>query len=400
MPNGDLIPGEGEVLPAIKVWRIGSWSLPLTTKVRVGIALGGLFGLCVPGGWLLSLFLQMRGVESLMVSRLLLGGLWLVGFLMCFLVLSQLVKNQWTRWIVSTVVPLIIVVGLDWWAPKPTRASSTSVPSQAEPLFDDAQLEKLNLSPEEREKIDRTKAHLFQLKSKILELPTYRQLTAIEDQIRNLIESNEVKSGCLIDISSWKCFPKPPTNLADSGMVNVDVSFAYIENDQVSFWVIHPPGWKLKVPIVLYVSLRNLTKDPIKISLVYLEAKNVGGWSDIRMADTWYGHSESDTKNKPLIFEAKTGNVSLRGDYLIPSLYDRVIQPGDSVEGWIIAEYPKGFKYVSSIGEMRISLAASKHWVASKIFTANPPVIGHHLEGYKDSDLYFRPLDTMLTEEP
>jgi hypothetical protein len=126
-----------------------------------------------------------------------------------------------------------------------------------------------------------------------------------------------------------------------------------------------------------------------------MDAKSVDGWADIRMADSLSGNLQTMSE-RPLILQAKNACASMKGEYLLPSLYDRVIQPGDKVEGWIIAEYPKGFKYGSSIGDMRISLHVGGRWVASKTFPANPRFSS---PDYPAFDWYLTPLDTLITED-
>jgi len=75
----------GEIIPPNKVLRIGSWSIPM----RGAFVWGGIIALLGgPGGWLLGQFLQVRGVQSLNASRLMLAGLWVVGVLVCRLFLS------------------------------------------------------------------------------------------------------------------------------------------------------------------------------------------------------------------------------------------------------------------------------------------------------------------------
>jgi hypothetical protein len=110
--------------------------------------------------------------------------------------------------------------------------------------------------------------------------------------------------------------------------------------------------------------------------------------------------SDTDSiSKKPLVFEARNGCLSLKGEYLLPTLYDRVIQPGDKVEGWIVAQYPKGIKYSSSMGEMRVSLLADNRWIASKTFNANPPAYDDRFfQNISIKDFYMLPLDGLITE--
>lgn len=90
-----------------------------TPRVRIAFSAAGVVTLWWTGGqWFLSQFTQARGIVDLAYSRVMLGGLWVVGSLMFFVVAGQL----WRKRIaipVSLTVPLLIVVGLDKWAPKP-----------------------------------------------------------------------------------------------------------------------------------------------------------------------------------------------------------------------------------------------------------------------------------------
>ncbi len=60
------------------------------------------------------------------------------------------------------------------------------------------------------------------------------------------------------------------------------------------------------------------------------------------MADSSFSDAPT-MRERPLILAGKNANASMKGEYLLPTLYERIIQPGDSVEGWIIAEYPEEF---------------------------------------------------------
>ncbi len=77
--------------------------------------------LMTPGSWLLAEFLQLRAVVDLTASRITLAGLWLVGFLVCMLVVSQAKPGHKTATLLlSAGLPAMFVFALDWWAPKPT----------------------------------------------------------------------------------------------------------------------------------------------------------------------------------------------------------------------------------------------------------------------------------------
>src|SRR5439155_15151996 len=97
---------------------VGSISIPLTRKLRVGISLTGIVILCGPLGWFLSQFTQVRGIVDIGYSRLMLAGLWATLSLMFFIIAGQLWKKRISI-PASLFLALVIVLWLDWWAPKP-----------------------------------------------------------------------------------------------------------------------------------------------------------------------------------------------------------------------------------------------------------------------------------------
>src|ERR1041385_4388356 len=278
----------------------------------------------------------------------------------------------------------------------PTTQASASENLESS-LDDDSQYQLLNLSPEKKAEIDKLKSPLYQIKAKMLDSPEYYKLRVAKDNFRATVEQIEQQYRCLIDTATVTCLAKPPATITAQDIdINVSLKMVTPELSQNVFWVIRD-GIKLRVPIVLFVSLTNHYKEPFKIDSLYLEAKSVGGWIDTRMADTLVNNVQGMDK-KLLVLQGKNGAFSMKGDYLIPSLYDRVIQPGDTVEGWIIVEYPKGIKYGNSIGDMRISLLAAHHWIASKTFPANPPIFDK-INSKESKEFYFAPLDTLITED-
>lgn len=282
-----------------------------------------------------------------------------------------------------------------WYVwPKPIPAPAAVSDNSDSSLDDDSQYEILDLSPEKKAEIDKLRAPLYQIKAKMLDSPEYYKLRVAKDDFRTTVEKIEQQYGCLIDTVTVTCLPKPPLTITANHMdIDFSVKMVADEISKTFFWVIRD-GVKLRVPIVLFVSLTNRHKEPIKVDLLYLEAKSIGGWTDIRMADTLVNNVQGMDK-KPLVLQGTNAAMSLKGEYLIPSLYDRVIQPGEKVEGWIIAEYPKGIKYGNSIGDMRISLLAANHWIASKTFPANPRVY----DQTRPKEFYFTLLDTLITED-
>jgi hypothetical protein len=314
--------------------------------------------------------------------------------------------QRWEGWIGYLIFGLAGALLLSgyWWltgkmlSPVPAAVAS-GVNSSTSSDDDDSQFRILNLSPQQKAELDKLKGPLFRYKAALLDSPEYYEAKVAKDNYRNMLEALESEHRCLIDTVKLECLPKPPVDIA-AGNLEIEVTEKVVadETSKGRFWIIREKRSKLRIPIVMFVSVTNRQKEPLKLDLLYLEAKSVGGWADVRMADTFLPNTQT-MNEKPLVFEANNACISMKGDYLLPSLYDRVIQPGDKVEGWIIAEYPRGFKYGNSIGEMRISLLAANLWVASKTFNANPPVYKDHFNGVGIKEFYFMPLDTLITDE-
>jgi hypothetical protein len=268
---------------------------------------------------------------------------------------------------------------------------------------DYAQYDFLNLKPDQKAELDRIKAEMYRTKAEVLDLPEHYRMMAAKETLRKYVEGLEDKYHFLTetDHRPLRFLPRPPANLGTGDALGVDVSFSLIADELTKnqFWVIHNRMSKLRIPIVLYVSIVNRTTTPMKIDVLYLEERGTRGWVDLRRADV-IGRTEPTTmQESPLIFCAENGCVKMDGDYLMPSLYDRVIQPGSSVGGWLLAEYPRDTKYGSSIRDLRLSLRTEKGWETAKIFTANPPTYGDHLKDVKTDSFYFIPLDTLMTED-
>ena len=277
--------------------------------------------------------------------------------------------------------------------PSPATSSSYSTTSSVPDNNDQFAL--LHLSRKRKAELDRLKAPMYQYKAFILDTPEYYNVKRSKDEFRAVLERIESDTGCLVDMPKVECLPRPPTTITEN-QIDIDISTIMVANElgKNSFWVIKNKSIKVRVPIVLFVSMRNRQSRPIKIGLIYLDAKSVNGWADARMADSLLPSSH-DMTEKPLVLEATNAAASMKGEYLVPSLYDRIIQPGDKVEGWIIAEYPKGFKFGNSIGDMRLSLLAGNQWIASKTFPSHPPVFGNN----EPFEFYSTPLDTLITED-
>jgi hypothetical protein len=302
---------------------------------------------------------------------------------------------------IGTVFIAAGLYGLNAWLRPPQIIGSGKQPNpfvHLEPLPDqDTQYQLVNLSPEEKAELERLDARLYRAKAMLLEMPEHYERKVARDKFRAWLDKIERRHGCLVDTVKVQCFPKPPATITKNE-VDIDISVKTVADDPSSkpvFWVIRNESAKVRVPIVLFISLTNRQTTPVRIDLLYLDAKSVHGWADIRMVDSLFSDGRTMSES-PLIMEAKNGCASMKGEYLLPSLYDRITQPGNKVEGWIIAEYPKGFKYGSSIGDMRISLLAGKHWIASKTFPASP---GFYNNEDHPFEFYWTPLDTLITEE-
>jgi len=350
-------------------------------------------------------------------SQLLLIGVFLALSLCLWLMLASPDLHQrfrgWVGFVAVGFVGAFIACGY-WWftgrlitpTPTPIVAASVSHSTDDDSVSDssassdaDSQYQLFKLSPEEKKKIDNLKAPLFQYKATLLDSPEYYKLRLANDAYRNMVEDIENQYGCLIDVVTVQCLPKPPAAVTrDEVSIDISVKMVADELSKTFFWIIRDKTTKVRVPIVLFVSLTNRQSTPVKIDLLYLDARSVGGWANVRMADSLSPGSLSPVAQtmaeRPLILQGRNACASMKGEYLLPSLYDRIIQPGDKVEGWVIAEYPKGFKYGNSIGDMRISLHANNDWIASKTFPANPRVFGA-----PPFDWYFTPMDTLITED-
>jgi hypothetical protein len=105
------------VLGGGSVWKQSSWFIPNSLKAKIMLAICIAVPLNV-AGWLLQNFLQLRGVMSLIGSRIVLGFLWISLFLVCF-ILTYHVKRASLWRVLCAVLLLFVVCGLDVWAPKP-----------------------------------------------------------------------------------------------------------------------------------------------------------------------------------------------------------------------------------------------------------------------------------------
>jgi hypothetical protein len=313
-----------------------------------------------------------------------------VGYATVSLVGATLACGCW--WLTGKMLPPAPIPTASTTSSSSDYSSSTSSIS----LDDDSQYELFKLSPKQKAGLDKAKAPLFKYKAALLDTPEYRKEQILRDKYRKLVEDYEKQAGHLIDLDKVEYLPKPPATIAENA-VDIDISVKMVADElsKTFFWMIRN-NRKVRVPIAMFISLTTRQTTPLKIDLLYLDAKSIDGWADIRMADSWFPNHVRTMKETPLVLQAKNACSSMKGEYLLPSLYERIIQPNDKVEGWIIAEYPKGLKYGNSIGDMRISLLAGNYWIASKTFPANPRV---YREDHPPFDWYLTPLDTLITED-
>jgi len=388
------IPLQGEIMPPIP-----SISPEVRWFRRPAVRVFGLLSVLSLASFLLSSFLQMRGVMNDIASRvclvalvaLLIGTLWSIAFSV----------KKWRGFAKALAVAASLALILAAYKVDLATLHRAKYISTNSDSDDDAQFGIFNLKPEQKAQLDSIKNSLFRVKAEILDTSTYREEIIVNGKLRDLTESLEGKYKCLLDVKKYECLPKPPPNLKGSGAVDVNVSFSFVA-DELSknrAWMIHNNLSKLRVPILLYVTITNTTSKPIKVDLLYLEAQSATGWADVRMSDTLSPNADINIEKKPLLYCGENACASLKGDYLLPSLYDRVVQPGTKIDGWVAAEYPKGIKYGSSIGQMRISIVSRGHWIATKSFPANPPMYGKYLDGPNLVDFYSVPIDTLITED-
>jgi hypothetical protein len=103
----------------VRIWR---WSVTQKTArlIRIGAALPSL----ALAGWLLQNFLQLRGVVDLLASRIDLAFFGLaLSIAGCAATLG--VRRQKVAWVMVASTSFVVVLGLDWWAPKPNPRQVT-----------------------------------------------------------------------------------------------------------------------------------------------------------------------------------------------------------------------------------------------------------------------------------
>ena len=113
-PGKNIVPNASFRGPElVRIWR---WSV--TPKTVRSIKIGGAISLLTFAGWLFQNFLQLRGVVHLLASRIDLIFLSLALFGVCWLLTIGARRRRTVR-IIGGACLLLVIVGLDWWAPKP-----------------------------------------------------------------------------------------------------------------------------------------------------------------------------------------------------------------------------------------------------------------------------------------
>src|SRR5260370_26828967 len=99
-----------------KSLQLGRWSIPLrSTKVIKYAFIAGILSWV---GWSLQNFLSLRGVMNLLASRINLGFIWLGCFVVSWMLTVNLRRRILFRASIAAIL-LLLVCGLDRWAPKP-----------------------------------------------------------------------------------------------------------------------------------------------------------------------------------------------------------------------------------------------------------------------------------------
>jgi hypothetical protein len=245
------------------------------------------------------------------------------------------------------------------------------------------------------------RGEIYRAKAALLEQPEIYKAKVARDDYRKVLEEAEKKHGCLIDVVKLGCLPKPPKIIARTELeISISAIAIADEMSKSRFWVVRKQdSTRFRAPIVILASLTSHQRAPVKIDLLYLEAKSsVGEWADVRMADSLMPTEKAGTMNsKPLVMELENGYGQMKGEYLLPSLYNRLIQPGTTIEGWIIAEYPKGVAYGDLIGDLRISVQdANKRWISSKVFPGHPAIYPTENNGRIINGNVVMPLDLYI----
>ncbi len=118
----EILPPERNDSGTVQFWR---WSVSArkAKAIRLALAIPSL-GLA---GWLLQNFLQLRGVVDLLASRIDLAFLWLALTIAGCAAVAGVFRRQKLIAGIVAFISLAIVVGLDWWAPKPNSSPSTEL---------------------------------------------------------------------------------------------------------------------------------------------------------------------------------------------------------------------------------------------------------------------------------
>src|ERR1700733_7542602 len=167
---------------------------------------------------------------------------------------------SWTGYLIFGVAGAALLAGY-WWFTGRVLPPGSATPSADSD--DDSQYKLLNLSPEDKATLDRLKAPLYKHKAALLDSPEYYKERVLKDKMRDLIDTLESQHGCLIDTDELKCLARPPLKVP-VGDMDIAVTHKVVaeEMSKGRFWLVRDRHSKLRVPIVMFVSLTNHRPDP------------------------------------------------------------------------------------------------------------------------------------------
>ncbi|HLH03662.1 MAG TPA: hypothetical protein VKX25_12890 [Bryobacteraceae bacterium] len=146
MVDGSLLPPDGKnqlpTTPGVMrrddspPGRYTVWAVPKKQLAAATISVAGLLSFLL---WLLSYFLQLRGVVDLVASRIVLALMWAVALAGVWIITMLFPKGKRMIRAMAALVLLAGVMWLDAWAPKPktsagTRVAVCHIEPQARPL--------------------------------------------------------------------------------------------------------------------------------------------------------------------------------------------------------------------------------------------------------------------------
>jgi hypothetical protein len=94
------------------------------------------------------------------------------------------------------------------------------------------------------------------------------------------------------------------------------------------------------VNVLSFYTITNLKTTPSMISNVYVEIKGIGGdWYELSQVDPHTGRLIEGTLDKP----TDVGEITFPAGFIIDKLKDRLIAPGEAVQGWMLFQFPPSY---------------------------------------------------------